>query len=839
MIRMFGRARSPRPASVIWRRSCAVALSVALLGVLDSCGGGGGGSSTSQPPPVAAKPVQLKFLADQSRVRAGQSPTLYWSAVNAAQCTASGDWSGSKAASGNEVAAPLAHGGSYAIQCVDSTGTMSAQASLQVVMLPAVSDPTTTQVTSQTGAGLLSYRIVDIGSQDAAWDAVNQKLQLLTSTTSANYPSSVVSVDPTTGAVTASYSLGFTPSAMALSADGQYIYVGKLYGGGLLRLHASDLTVDFALDVGASNSTVLQIAVSPTSSHTAAILADQFSPTEFYPVLIILDDATPRPVMLSGITTFNSQSIVESYSGLVWSEDASTLYVGASPGVGAYLTVSPTSQGPVITNLSSAWMHVGGRLHGSTLYSGKTVYDISGHTRILGTYADFDAAGPNFAESVSNNKVFLSLPNIVSQVQDGALLVSYDLASYSVLDALVLNGAASFGGGRTVTWGVDGIALAGDKLFIGHGSFASAAVPPAPQPTAAIVASGVLKSGSGPLSYQVIDAGASDLIADSCNHVYVTTSSYSTLPPDSLLEFDLATSSFTRSVHVGSDPENLAVSDDCSTIYVGLHGSSSVTRIQASNLSPLPPASLPDLFPTPFAQSMAVKPGSPLTLAVAMGDATTWSLCRGATPGLVVFDDVVSRSTVYSASQDDSLRSIVWSSADDLLYGESWTSIYSVAVDAAGPGTPTLLATHPMGYGLYDDSRDLYIDQHDQRLLDSFGNYYATTAGNGSGKIPLPGSSYVDGGCGSPMSARTTDSGSGKLFFVQYAGSSSTQTQGLEISSYDPATLKKLDSVHFDPADAGLPIVFPMRLVRASSDSIALVTDYGQLIVFKGPMLTP
>ncbi|KND48704.1 MAG: putative glucanase [Parcubacteria bacterium C7867-003] len=67
------------------------------------------------PPPV------VSFSANPTTITLGGSSTLTWSATNATSCTASGDWSGSKATSGSQSVSPTINS-TYTITCTNSGG---------------------------------------------------------------------------------------------------------------------------------------------------------------------------------------------------------------------------------------------------------------------------------------------------------------------------------------------------------------------------------------------------------------------------------------------------------------------------------------------------------------------------------------------------------------------------------------------------------------------------------------------------------------------------------------------------------------------------------------------
>ena len=73
---------------------------IILLTTLVACGGCGGGSGDSVTEPVTSITVSLSASNNEAEV--GSLITLTWSSTNAQTCSATGDWSGSKAVSGNE-----------------------------------------------------------------------------------------------------------------------------------------------------------------------------------------------------------------------------------------------------------------------------------------------------------------------------------------------------------------------------------------------------------------------------------------------------------------------------------------------------------------------------------------------------------------------------------------------------------------------------------------------------------------------------------------------------------------------------------------------------------------
>ncbi len=81
--------------------------------------------------PDAAQP-QLDFYAQPNSVQIGQSSVLYWSAVDATRCYASGAWSGDKALVDSEPVW-LDHEVTYVLTCENGSNTVTRSATVQVV----------------------------------------------------------------------------------------------------------------------------------------------------------------------------------------------------------------------------------------------------------------------------------------------------------------------------------------------------------------------------------------------------------------------------------------------------------------------------------------------------------------------------------------------------------------------------------------------------------------------------------------------------------------------------------------------------------------------------------
>jgi hypothetical protein len=73
----------------------------------------------------------VSFSADPTSISAGTSSTLNWSSAQATSCDASGDWTGPKAAAGDERVTP-AGTATYTLTCTGTGGSASRSETVSV-----------------------------------------------------------------------------------------------------------------------------------------------------------------------------------------------------------------------------------------------------------------------------------------------------------------------------------------------------------------------------------------------------------------------------------------------------------------------------------------------------------------------------------------------------------------------------------------------------------------------------------------------------------------------------------------------------------------------------------
>jgi hypothetical protein len=147
-----------------------------------TCSGSGGSASQSVTVTVTTPAPTVTLTASPSTVKSGAASTLTWSSTNAAQCAASGGWSGSEATSGSQSTPSLTAATQFTLTCTGSGGSAAQSVTISVsAPTPTVSisaNPTSissgssstlswssTNATSCTASGGWSGTLATSGSQ--------------------------------------------------------------------------------------------------------------------------------------------------------------------------------------------------------------------------------------------------------------------------------------------------------------------------------------------------------------------------------------------------------------------------------------------------------------------------------------------------------------------------------------------------------------------------------------------------------------------------------------------------------------------------------------------------
>ncbi len=130
---------------------------------------GASGTPTPPPPPPSSVPT-VSLSASPFSITSGTSSTLTWNSANATSCTASGVWSGTKAASGNQIVTPTTTS-TYSLTCSGSGGSASASTTVNVTTVTPPPPPPSSDGTRPSVPQGLAVTASTTTSISIAWNA--------------------------------------------------------------------------------------------------------------------------------------------------------------------------------------------------------------------------------------------------------------------------------------------------------------------------------------------------------------------------------------------------------------------------------------------------------------------------------------------------------------------------------------------------------------------------------------------------------------------------------------------------------------------------------------------
>lgn len=148
-----------------------------------------------------------------------------------------------------------------------------------------------------------TIRKIDLKANDIVYSVQQNSLYATASASSTNkaYGNSVCRIDPTTGAVLKSVYVGSEPTCLAVSRDGQFLYVGLEYIPRIVRLKLPEMVVDLTIPLMDTSSAVVrnsvfaeQIQVLPNKPTSIAVMVGRYSSPSFAYIAVI-DNAVQRP----------------------------------------------------------------------------------------------------------------------------------------------------------------------------------------------------------------------------------------------------------------------------------------------------------------------------------------------------------------------------------------------------------------------------------------------------------------------------------------------------------------------------------------------------------------
>jgi hypothetical protein len=121
---------------------------------------------------------------------------------------------------------------------------------------------------------LTVYKLIDLTANHIVYDPYSRLLYASVASSATEVAgNSVVTLDPATGSRGSPVSVGSQPTSMALTGDGNYLYIDETGAGAVARLNTSSQQVEFSFPIASNNYAISlrDVAAMPGSDNTIAV----------------------------------------------------------------------------------------------------------------------------------------------------------------------------------------------------------------------------------------------------------------------------------------------------------------------------------------------------------------------------------------------------------------------------------------------------------------------------------------------------------------------------------------------------------------------------------------
>ena len=303
-----------------------------------------------------------------------------------------------------------------------------------------------------------TVHVLDLPANDLVWDPYTRNIYASLPSSFGTNGNTIAVINPSNGSLSSYNFAGSEPTALALSQDAKYLYVGLNGSGSVQRFVLPGFTPDININLGSSPfgglNTAGELQVSPGDSHTFAVSLGGGccgGPLEFFKDSTLLPNSIQNPQISS--FQFASASTLYGYAQNVVSQ----VTVDANGG-----TVS--NQWNLITG-SSGIQYDAGLIYGE---SGQVLNPQTG--QLVGVYdvgGNFNGNNYLIPESVVNRTfVFGTTP-----FSSSLAITSYDLSHFVPLAVLDLSQLSANATPHYIRWGSNGLAFVTQTGCCGNGNY--------------------------------------------------------------------------------------------------------------------------------------------------------------------------------------------------------------------------------------------------------------------------------------------------------------------------------------------------------------------------------
>lgn len=283
---------------------------------------------------------------------------------------------------------------------------------------------------------------VALPTNDIAYDRTRGTIWASVPGSDAQRGNTVTAIDPTTGVIGASISVGSEPGPLAISDDGTYLYVGLAGAPLVVRVNLATGARDLDIDMGTGSLGDLRaedLVVLPGSPRTLAVSRRNTCCSPRHEGVAIYDDGTRRSLTTQGHTGSDRITRTASAARLFGYNNETTEYGARTIAVTAAGLVEESVRGGVIAGFGVDIKYDGGLVYATTgaLVDPETI-------ALVGSFPTGGLVEPD----VGNGRVHFFA---------GTTLRTYHYRSFAFIGLAEVSDAA--GSGTLIRWGNDGLAF--------------------------------------------------------------------------------------------------------------------------------------------------------------------------------------------------------------------------------------------------------------------------------------------------------------------------------------------------------------------------------------------
>jgi DNA-binding beta-propeller fold protein YncE len=337
------------------------------------------------------------------------------------------------------------------IATVDQNGLMTGVASGSTTVMASIGG----LVSNSLPIVVMDIRLVAMYTRDIAYDPVGNRIYASVAGNSGNISNTLAAINPDTGTVESSISVGADPGKLSISDGGQYLYVAVDSGKSVTKIHIPTRTIQQSFSLGTYAVQDMEVL---TGTSQSLVIARRVIATGAAGGVAVYDNGVPRAVTTPGLgQTLDPIPIL-----LEKSSSSSIVY-----GVGgdSLFDISIASSGAMISSIRPTGIDGRDMVQDSGLlyFPAGEVYS-QATSALLGTYQ---------VPIISNvlNKVlpYASLNRVFfAQFFSSYLWLAFDQTTFAPAGSVNIFDIGTGTPLRFIRWGSNGLALSTDagQLFI-------------------------------------------------------------------------------------------------------------------------------------------------------------------------------------------------------------------------------------------------------------------------------------------------------------------------------------------------------------------------------------